>query len=176
MEEDDFVNDFIKRNILKVFSIVSFICIIIVFNFYYGITYVEGTSMQSELENGEILLVKKSYEEKDIERGDIAILDIDYHGEKTRIVKRIIGVAGDQIKIEGNKLYINNKEYAEDYLYEKMNTTNMSCVVPEDNIFIMGDNRNKSMDSRYEEIGFINFDQAIYGEIVYSISKVKKIE
>lgn len=70
---------------------------------------------------------------------------------KTSYIKRVIGVAGDRIKIEDGKVYRNGEELQEDYLPEgtvTKNKTYSDIVVPEDCVFVMGDNREHSTDSR----------------------------
>ena len=70
---------------------------------------------------------------------------------KTSYIKRVIGVAGDHIKIEDGKVYRNGEELQEDYLPEgtvTKNKTYSDIVVPEDCVFVMGDNREHSTDSR----------------------------
>ena len=70
---------------------------------------------------------------------------------KTSYIKRVIGIAGDHIKIEGGKVYLNGKELDEPYLRDGIQTEQKvftDIVVPENCIFVMGDNRPQSMDSR----------------------------
>ena len=72
-------------------------------------------------------------------------------GDKTSYIKRVIGVAGDHIKIEDGKVYLNGKELQEPYLREGIKTESdmfTDVTVPEGYIFVMGDNRPHSTDSR----------------------------
>ncbi|WP_297521669.1 signal peptidase I [uncultured Clostridium sp.] len=140
-----------------------------------GFTYIIGKSMESTMTNGEILCIDKLYNFEEINRGDIAILDIDYKGKETRVIKRIIGIGGDLIKIEDNKLYINNILISEPYLKEVMRGRNQEFEVPEGKIFIMGDNRNISLDSRSNDVGYIDFNKSIYGKVIFSVSKWKMV-
>lgn len=70
---------------------------------------------------------------------------------KISYIKRVIGVAGDRIQIGNGRVYVNGKELEEDYLQEGVNTKAVyynDLIVPEGCIYVMGDNRDESMDSR----------------------------
>ena len=155
-----------------------FIFFIVIFCGIYisiGFTYVMGKSMESTVYDGDLLLVDKLYKESEIQRGDIVILDINYKNEKTRVIKRIIGKAGDIIEIKDNQLYINNILVKESYIKEKMNSENQIFEVPIGSIFVMGDNRNISIDSRNDNIGYVDFNKSIYGKAIFSISDWQKL-
>lgn len=90
-----------------------------------------------------------------------------FEKDKINYIKRVIGLPGDKILIEDGKVYINGEEFKEDYLVEGVETiaTNFySLTVPENTIFVMGDNRSKSMDSR--EFGCIPMDR-IEGKVKF---------
>lgn len=164
----------LKRNKNKIF-LGSFIIGLLMFMLIFGFTYIIGHSMEGTMEEGDVILVNRVYDFDDIERGDIAILDINYKGKQTRIIKRIIGVAGDVVEFSNNELYINGEKKKEVYIKEDMDVEDGVFVVPEDKVFVLGDNRNISADSRDVGIGFINFDKAIYGKAILNLSKFSKL-
>lgn len=118
---------------------------------------VEGSSMDPTLQDGERLFVNKaSFMIGDVERGDIVIIDGDE--KNIHYVKRVIGLPGDRIEVENHQLLINGQMIEEPYIQlneekaAKQGTFLMenfkSITVPEHEIFVMGDNRANSMDSR----------------------------
>lgn len=125
--------------------------------------------MYPTLEDGEILILKKY--DKSYERFDIAV--IDYNGEK--LVKRIIGLPGDNIKYKNNKLYVDG-EFVEEPI--ELETDNFSLLdlgyntIPEDYYLVLGDNRYNSKDSRM--IGLIKKED-ILGTTSLRIWPIKKI-
>ena len=114
---------------------------------------VNGTSMIDTLKEGDILLLNKM--NKNYKRFDIVVID----NNGTKLIKRIIGLPGENIEYKNNSLYINNKyvkdvavEPTEDFSLEELYGYKM---LPEGYYFVMGDNRDGSSDSRDPRIGLI---------------------
>lgn len=147
------------------------ICVV-VYIFIATPNQVDGLSMNPTLENGEIILTIKLSQwlggtpfgksiGLDYNRGDIIVFQKPGYRD---LVKRIIGLPGDSIAIKNGKVFINKEELKEDYIAENIRTNGGSflqdgenpLIVPENNYFVMGDNRNNSHDSRYKDIGFID--------------------
>jgi len=149
--------------------IVVIIIALLIRTFLFTPVKVDGSSMYPTLEDGEILILKKY--DKSYKRFDIAV--IDYNGEK--LVKRIIGLPGENIKYKNNKLYVNGKKVEEPV---ELETENFSLInlgynkIPEDYYLVLGDNRYNSTDSR--TIGLISKDD-ILGVTSLRIWPVKKI-
>ena len=124
-----------------------------------------GKSMNGTLDSGDIVLSIKS---SNFETGDV----IAFYYNNNILVKRVIANPGDWVDIDkdGN-VYVNNVKLVEPYLEEKaFGETNIELPyqVPEGKIFVMGDNRSVSIDSRNTSIGCVA-DEQIVGKIVYRV-------
>ena len=124
---------------------------------------VNGSSMASTLENGEVVILRQT---KDIKKGDIVGF---YYGGKI-LLKRAIGSAGDEIDIDqdGN-VSVNGIAIEESYVSGKKTgqcDQEFPCRVPESSFFVLGDNRTVSIDSRMKSIGCVERDQ-IVGKAVF---------
>ena len=111
-------------------------------------TYVLGQSMEPNLHDDEHLLIEKlSYRFGTPERGDIVVIDVDY--TEIPLIKRIIGLPGEMVQVRDSQLYIDGQLTTEPYLTDTLQRDYGPTTVPEGYVFVMGDNRNNSNDSRY---------------------------
>lgn len=129
-----------------------------------------GNSMNPTLKNGEILCSLKT---ADFKTGDIIAF---YYNNKI-LVKRVIACAGDFVNIdEAGTVYVNDVPLDEPYLTEKaFGDTNIELPfeVPEERIFVMGDNRATSVDSRNTAVGCVSEEQ-IVGKIIFRVWPIKR--
>ncbi len=139
---------------------------IVVYLYLFFPTSVIGASMEPTLHTNDRLIVSKiSYKLEAIKRGDIVVLhspknsDIEY-------IKRVIGIAGDEILIKDQGVFINGVKLDESYVSVKTNVweygfsrENVPYTVPKDYVFVMGDNRPRSSDSR--EFGSIPISSVV---------------
>ena len=124
---------------------------------------VEGSSMYPTLVNHERLLVNKfTYFVNDPQKGEIIVFR--YPKDESRdFIKRVIATAGDTVEMRNGKVLVNGTEIEENYVWkEDPKGPNMSdyrkSVVPDGHIFVLGDNRNNSEDSRFADVGFVPLD------------------
>jgi signal peptidase I len=137
---------------------------------------VDGPSMQPNFLNRDRIIVNKViYDIRQPKRGEVIVFHVPEEGRD--FIKRVIGVPGDTVKVEGDTVFINGKPYEEKYLkavYDKAhaegvlynrtdgnfpNSAFPSGVVPVGSVFVMGDNRPNSVDSRM--IGYIPMDRIV---------------
>lgn len=119
---------------------------------------VEGPSMRPTLENHERLFVNKFiYNFRAPERGEVLVFR--YPKDHSRdFIKRVIAVPGDTIEIRDGRVFLNQQLQNEPYILSKTRGSYPLATVPEGHIFVMGDNRNNSEDSRFPDVGFVPFD------------------
>lgn len=126
--------------------------------FIFEIIKVDGDSMNPTLIDGDRLIINKlAYRLEKPKRGEIIVFQ--YPQDRAfQFIKRIVAVEGDRVEIINGKVYLNEKLLNESYLLEDPSGNFYKRVIPRNTIFVLGDNRNNSKDSRYEEIGFIPLD------------------
>ena len=113
------------------------------------------------------MIDKVFYKHSQPKRNDIIIVDYDDGLDDTLIIKRVIAVGGDHLDIKNNEVYINGKKIKESYIKENMNTEDLSIDIPKGKVFVMGDNRNHSLDSR--KLGYFDFDNDVIGKVFFKI-------
>lgn len=134
-----------EKNYFKEFLPYLIIILIVVFLKVYVISpiRVNGVSMNPTLDDRDIMLLDEvSYYFTDISRFDIVVVrqDDEY------LIKRVVGLPGEEIRYEDDKLYIDGEYIEEDY--ERKETSDFSTTLGEGEYFVMGDNRTNSTDSR----------------------------
>src|ERR1700688_1381427 len=157
------------RDLIVSLAISAFIII-----FLYQPVKVEGTSMMPGLEDQERIFVNKFvYRWEPIQRGDIVVFRYPRDTSKSYI-KRVIGVAGDRIRIESGQVYVNGEALDEDYVPSDYADARSygEVVVPPNSFFVLGDHRTMSNDSR--DFGTVN-DRFIYGKAVFGYWPMEKM-
>lgn len=147
--------------------------LVVVCAFFVRLSGVQGTSMYPTLDNGDqLLLLSFGYNEP--ERGDIVVLMADDFMDQP-LVKRVIGIGGDVIDMDpSGTVTVNGEALYEPYIND-LNGQDMylgdiqfPLTVPDGQVFVMGDNRNGSSDSRKAEVGTIPYEK-IVGKAVFRL-------
>ena len=148
---------------------------LVVKTFLFQAFYIPSASMEPTLEKGDRVLVNKvSYDLHDVNRGDVIVFELDEEdvgpdGIKD-LIKRVIGLPGDVIESRDGVVYVNDRALDEPYLAEgtvtgdpedSRNPPIERQTVPEGHVFVLGDNRSNSADSRYPYRGPIPIDSIV---------------
>ena len=135
--------------------------VILLFTICFRVVVVSGPSMNDTLVNGDWLLLLSNLTSGEIRQGDIIVASKGSFKDGEPIIKRVIATEGQVVNIDFNAgiVYVDNQPLTEPYTLTPTNIqegVSFPCIVEEGCVFVMGDNRNESLDSRSNEIGLID--------------------
>lgn len=159
---------------------ISVIIVIMIFTFVARLSTVDGDSMYPTLIDGERLIVSDLFYSP--ENGDIVVLQEKNAFFTSPLVKRIIAQEGQTIDFDYENwgVYVDGVKLTEPYINRELEKAMKnygspdSVTVPEGHIFVMGDNRNHSTDSRDSLVGFVEYDEII-GKVVFRLFPFSRI-
>lgn len=144
--------------------IVAVVAVVLLLTFCFRLIDVDGTSMEPTLINTDKVIVTNLFYTP--ENGDVIVIS---HGEEydKPLVKRVIATEGQTLKIDfdNNQVYVDGELIDEPYIQGEtiMGNAEIPEVIPEGKVFVLGDNRVVSLDSRYHEVGLID-EESIIGK------------
>jgi signal peptidase I len=157
------------RDLAIALGVAAFIII-----FLYQPVRVEGVSMMPSLDDQERIFINKFvYHIEAISAGDVVVFRYPRDPSKS-FIKRVIGIAGDRVRIDSGQVYVNDKPLVEEYVATGFGDDRSfpEIIVPPHTYYLLGDHRNMSSDSR--EFGPVN-DRLIYGKAVLGYWPVEKL-
>lgn len=171
-KENAIVKEFIK-------DLVVAVLIAIVITQFVKPTIVKQSSMEPNFHDKDYLFVsKQAYRFGEPKRGDVLVFDsslTDEDGNEKLLIKRVIGLPGEELEIIDEKVYINGELLEEPYI---MDGTTYGAyehvVIPEGEYFCMGDNRDISVDSRDPAVGCVD-EELLVGKVVFRLFPFNKI-
>ena len=153
------------------------VIVFIMFRFIIQVVTVNGVSMEPTLEGGDRLIISNLFYTP--AAGDIVVLS-DETGLDEALIKRIIALPGQTVDInENGEVLVDGKVLSEPYIAERIDENHRGdmtypLTVPEDSVFVMGDNRNHSTDSRDSQVGLVD-EGEIMGRVIFRLLPLSKI-
>ncbi len=136
------------------------------------IALARGQSMVPTIKHNQIVLIDRTaYRRRAPRPNDLIAFNAHVKNQHKFFLKRVIAIEGDEVKIEAGQVFINGSLRREPYINEEMkDMASSQWIVPVGKLFVMGDNRNHSLDSRSDLVGFIDIKQDVLG-VVKQIKK-----
>jgi signal peptidase I len=154
--------------------VVIFVAVVLVFFVFFAPVTIDGPSMLPTLRSADHVLITRG--DKSVRRGDVVVLVADEGGVKTELVKRVIGLAGDSVEIRSDIAFVNGvQEPSRGQMVEapRFSISQPPVTVPPGQIYVMGDNRPLSEDSRY--IGTVP-QTGVMGRVVAVFAPVTRVQ
>ena len=160
--------------------LIALVIAVVVLQFFKP-TVVKQRSMEPNFYTNDYLFVSRQAYKLlggEPERGDVVVFRSDLtteSGKKKLLIKRVIGLPGDRIRISDGYVYINGEAYQEDYTMSGFTDGEMpEITVPEEHLFCMGDNREVSVDSRDDDVGCVE-ESRLVGKVVFRLFPFNQI-
>jgi len=169
----------VKKEVFEwIKTIVISVVIAMVITAFIRPTLVKGYSMYPTLDEYDYLIINKiPYMLHEPERGDIVVFKSHLktmEGKEKDLIKRVIGIPGDAVQITDGKVFVNGQLLEESYINGNFTSGELLLEVPSDTLFVMGDNRENSLDSRDEKVGTVSID-TVRGKVLVRLFPFTKI-
>ena len=122
--------------------------VVTVFFLFFWPLQIDGSSMQDTFNSGDLVIVSRVYSRFSVARGDVVLCRLDVDGKKTNLIKRVVGIPNEHLKISGGRVYIDDEILWEDYKKYPETYGDIEIYLNDNEYFVMGDDRKLSQDSR----------------------------
>jgi signal peptidase I len=154
---------------------IAFVIALVIMQFIKP-TLVKQHSMEPNFYSDDYLLVSKQAYRlfgKTPKRGDVIVFRVSEGSESKLLIKRVIALPGEIVTIKDGCVYIDGELLTETYTKGTYTSGDINVRVPEESVFVLGDNRAVSIDSRSDTVGFVSFD-SIVGKVFFRLSPLSR--